>query len=48
VRISNVTVTRNHDGLIALGGGNIISFGNKRINGNDFNNGPANSNIGQQ
>jgi hypothetical protein len=43
VRISNVTVTNNADGLIATGGGTLTSFGNNRVDGNAAHNGPANT-----
>ncbi len=47
VRLSNVTATRNADGLLAVGGGTIISFGNNRLLGNINSNNAPNSNVGQ-
>ncbi len=47
VKLSNTTVTNNRDGLLMVGG-TTISFGNNRVQGNQFNNGPPTSNIGQQ
>jgi hypothetical protein len=47
VRMSNVMVTRNNQGLAASGGGQIISFGNNRVSGNNSLNGPPSSTPGQ-
>jgi hypothetical protein len=41
VRISNLTDTANAVGLSATGGGQIISFGNNRVNGNTTNGSPT-------
>jgi hypothetical protein len=47
VKLSNVTITRNHDGMQAVGGGSIVSFGNNQVFDNDLNNGPPSSTQGQ-
>ncbi len=41
MRISNVTVTGNGTGLMAVNGGKILSFGNNRVNGNLSNGAPT-------
>lgn len=48
VRLSNTTVTRNADGLLTAGGGQIISAGNNRLTGNTVSNAMPTSNSGLQ
>lgn len=48
IRISNVTVTNNSNGLAVQSSGQIISFGNNRIAGNTASDGAPTSTIGEQ
>jgi hypothetical protein len=47
-KISNMLITHNAAGLTAVAGSSVISFGNNRVSGNNANNGPATSTVGQQ
>jgi hypothetical protein len=46
IKLSNVTVTRNLDGLQMVGGGTTVSFGNNHVLGNDSSNGPPSTTVG--